>query len=275
VLSGDRGITSSSRKPDNATVVEGSWWAADYAGEPLVSFSKEEADELGLGVGDMIAVNVLGRPVSARIANLRTVEWETLSINFVMVFSPNTFAGAPHGWLATLTLPGGAADDAVRDGRILREITKAFPTITSMRIRDAIEAVNELIGKLATATRAASALALAASMLVLAGALAAGNGKRMHDAVVLKTLGARRGMILRSFVWEYTLLGLVAALFGLAAGGIAAWYVVTRIMGFSPVFDPGLAVLIVGIALVVTIGLGLAATWHLLGQKAAPILREL
>jgi putative ABC transport system permease protein len=172
-------------------------------------------------------------------------------------------------------MPGGAASDPVRDGNILKTITRNFPAVTSVRVSDAIEAVNDLIGQLATAIRAASAVALAASLLVLAGALAAGNAKRMHDAVVLKTLGARRSSIMRSFVWEFALLGLATALFGLAAGGVAAWYVVTQIMTFSAVFDPLVAFLIVAIALAVTIGVGLAATWRLLGQKAAPVLREL
>ncbi len=275
VLRGDRGITYAAVPPPGSTVVEGEWWEPDYSGEPLVSFAEEEARELGLAVGDTIEVNVLGRPIKARIANLRAVEWETLSINFVMVFSPNTFAGAPHGWLATLTLPGGANGDTARDGRILREVTKAYPAVTSVRVRDAIETVNKLIGQLATAIRAASAVALVASLLVLAGALAAGNGKRTHDSVVLKTLGARRGVIMRSFIWEYALLGLATALFALAAGGTAAWFVVTRIMDFSAVFDPLVAVTVIVIALFVTIGLGLAGTWRVLGQKPAPVLREL
>ena len=76
----------------------------DYGGKPLVSFSAEEAGELQLDVGDEITVNVLGRNITAEIASLRNVEWESLAINFVMVFSPNTFAGAPHSHLATLTL---------------------------------------------------------------------------------------------------------------------------------------------------------------------------
>jgi putative ABC transport system permease protein len=71
-----------------------------------VSFSAEEAGEIGLNIGDTITVSVLGRSITARIANLREVEWESLSINFVMVFSPNTFAGAPHSWMATLSDPG-------------------------------------------------------------------------------------------------------------------------------------------------------------------------
>src|SRR5690606_34277895 len=95
VLRGDRGLTYSAEKPDNATIVEGEWWAPDYSGEPLVSFSAEEARELGIEIGDSLTINVLGRSITARIANFRQVEWETLAMNFVMVFSPNTFAGAP------------------------------------------------------------------------------------------------------------------------------------------------------------------------------------
>ena len=275
VLRGDRGITYSAAKPANATVVEGSWWPEDHSGEPVVSFALEEAQELGLKIGDEIVVNVLGRPVAAKIANFRTVEWETMSINFVMVFSPNAFAGAPHGWLATLALPGGAVEDASRDATILRELTKQFPGLTSVRVRDAIETVNGLIGQLANAIRAASGVALVASLLVLSGALAAGHARRTHDAVILMTLGARRSTILRAFVWEYALLGLATALFALAAGGAAAWFVVARIMDFRAVFDPAVALAVVALALAVTVGAGLAGTWRVLGRKAAPVLREL
>lgn len=275
VLRGDRGITYSATKPANSTVVEGSWWPEDHAGEPLVSFALEEAQELGLKIGDEVVVNVLGRPVTAKIANFRTVEWETMSINFVMVFSPNAFAGAPHGWLATLALPGGAVEESSRDATILRELTKQFPGLTSVRVRDAIETVNGLIGQLANAIRAASGVALVASLLVLSGALAAGNARRTHDSVILKTLGARRSTILRAFVWEYALLGLATALFALAAGGAAAWFVVARIMDFRAVFDPAVALAVVALALAVTVGAGLAGTWRVLGRKAAPVLREL
>lgn len=104
-MRGDRGITYSEDLPENAELTEGTWWNKDYSGEPLVSFAAEEAAELGLKIGDTVTVNVLGRSITAKIANLRNVEWESLSINFVMVFSPNTFRGAPHAWLATLTDP--------------------------------------------------------------------------------------------------------------------------------------------------------------------------
>ncbi|QLF68694.1 ABC transporter permease [Peteryoungia desertarenae] len=272
VLRGDRGLTYAQNVPENSAVTEGSWWAPDYTGEPLVSFSAQEASELGLKIGDTITVNVLGRNITARIANFRSVEWESLSMNFVMVFSPNTFAGAPHAWLATL-IDGDAT--AAEEAAILRSVTQTFPTITTVRVKDALEVVDRVVGQLATAIRAAAAIALIASVLVLSGALAAGNRARTHDAVVLKTLGATRSMLIRAFTYEYLLLGAATAVFALIAGGGIAWFVLSQIMNLPSNFLPDVAAMTLALALVVTIGVGLAGTWRILGQKAAPILREL
>ncbi len=272
VLRGDRGVTYARRVPENSTLSEGEWWPEDYSGEPLVSFSAEEGRALGLKLGDTVTVNVLGRNITARIANFRDVKWESLSINFVMVFSPNTFAGAPHAWLATVIDPSATAG---QEAATLKAITNAYPTVTSVRVKDALDVINELVGQLATAIRAAAAVALVASVLVLAGALAAGNRARVHDAVVLKTLGATRATLIRAFSYEYLMLGLATAVFALFSGGVAAWFVVSRIMKLPSSFLPDVAVMTAAIALVLTVGIGLAGTWRILGQKAAPVLREL
>jgi putative ABC transport system permease protein len=237
-----------------------------------VSFSAKEAGEIGLKVGDKVTVNVLGRSITATIANFRTVDWESLSINFVMVFSPNTFKGAPHTWLATLSDPGASPQ---QEGAVLRSVTNAYPTITSVRVKDALDTANRLVGQITTAIRAAAAIALVASVLVLAGALAAGNRARAHDAVILKTLGGTRRLLIRAFTYEYLILGFATAVFSLLSGGVAAWYVVSRIMNLRSLFLTDVAVTTVVVALVMTVGIGLAGTWRILGQKAAPMLREL
>lgn len=272
VLRGDRGITYSTTIPENATIASGQWWPADYAGEPLVSFSAEEAGQVGLKIGDTVSVNVLGRTITARIASLRDVQWESMGINFVMVFSPNTFAGAPHSWLATLTMKDAAP---AAEAGLLNAVTKAYPTVTSVRVKDALDVVNQLVAQLGTAIRAAAAVALVASVLVLAGALAAGNRARVHDAVVLKTLGATRRTLIAAFSLEYALIGLATAVFALLAGGAAAWFVIARIMRLPSSFMPEVAASTVVLALVLTVGIGLIGTWRVLGQKAAPVLREL
>ncbi|AMS39870.1 ABC transporter permease [Aminobacter aminovorans] len=271
VLRGDRGLTYAKNLPENSTLSQGTWWPADYSGEPLVSFSAQEAGELGLKIGDMVTVNVLGRNVTAKIANFREVQWESMGINFVMVFSPNTFAGAPHSWLATLTEDKAVPAD---EAKILNAVTRSYPAITTVRVKDALDVVNRLVAQLGTAIRAAAGVALIASVLVLAGALAAGNRARVHDAVILKTLGATRRTLISAFSLEYMLIGLATAIFALAAGGVAAWFVVARIMTLPSSFLPEVAVATIVFALVLTVGFGLVGTWRVLGHKAAPVLRS-
>jgi putative ABC transport system permease protein len=272
VTRGDRGVTYAKNLPEKSVLSDGQWWAPDYTGEPLVSFSSEEAAEIGLKIGDTVTVNVLGRTITARIANFRLVQWESLSINFVMVFSPNTFAGAPHSWLATL-LESNATPE--QEGEVLRAVTQAYPTVTTVRVKDALEIAERLVGQIALAIRAAAVVALVASILVLAGALAAGNQARRHDSVVLKTLGATRITLIKAFSLEYMILGLSTAIFALASGGVASWYVVSNIMNLPYTFLPDVAITTLVAALVLTVGIGLIGTWRVLGQKAAPILRDL
>ena len=273
VLTGDRGITYAKRIPENSTLSEGTWWEEDYSGPPLVSVAAEEARELGLDIGDKLVFNILGRNIEAEIASFREVQWESMGINFVFVFSPNTFAGAPHSFLSTLTTFDN--EDGSKDGALLKGLSKTFPTVTSVRIRDALDTVNGLISQLSTAIRAAALVALFSSVLVLAGALAAGNRERIHDAVVLKTLGATRPTLLGTMILEYALLGLATAIFAILAGSVAAWFVISVIMQFEFVVLPVVSATTIAAALGLTIILGLAGTWRILGEKASPYLREL
>jgi putative ABC transport system permease protein len=273
VLQSDRGITYTETFPEGSTLVAGEWWPKDYSGPPLVSFEKRAADGLGLKVGDKVSVNVLGRTIEATIANTRTVEWESLGINFVMLFSPNTFRGAPHTILATLSYPEGGNQSA--EIELQRAVATEFPAVTTVRVKEALEAINSLVADIALAVRGASSVTLIASILVLAGALAAGHHSRVYDAVILKTLGATRARLVIAYGIEYAILGLATAIFATAAGAVAAWFVVENVMNFRFQFEPAAAGIAALTAVVLTIGLGLIGTWRALGQKPAPVLRNL
>ncbi|KQP59330.1 ABC transporter permease [Methylobacterium sp. Leaf112] len=272
VLDGDRGITYAEDIPEGSRLVAGTWWNAEDARTPLVSFDAELARSLNLAVGGTVTVNVLGRTLTAKVANLRKVEWRSLGINFVMVFSPGTFRGAPHSDLATLTLAGGP--DMKAEAIILRDVARAYPSVTSIRVKEALEAVNDVVGKLVLAIRGASGIAVVASLFVLAGALAAGHRARLYDAVVLKTLGATRGRLLAAYTLEYGALGFATAVFGLLAGTLAGWVIVTRVMKLEFTLDLTGALVAAALAVVFAVVLGLAGTWRILGQKPAPYLRQ-
>jgi putative ABC transport system permease protein len=273
VLRGDRGITFAASLPAGSRLVAGDWWPAEYSGPPLVSLEKRTADDLKLKIGDTITVNVLGRNVTARIANLRSVEWQNLGINFVLVFSPGSFAGAPHTDIATLTFADGAT--AAEETALVKALADAYPAVSAVRVKDALDMVDHLVGNLVLGLRGASSITLLAAALVLGGALAAGQRFRIYDAVILKTLGATRRRLLTAYALEYLLIGLAAVVFGVAAGSVTAQIVITRVMEFSFVWMAAPAAATAALALVVTVALGLAGTVVALGHKPAEVLRNL
>ena len=272
VLQSDRGLTYTGEIPKGSKIVEGEWWGADYSGPPLVSLEKKIADGLKLKIGDEVVVNVLGRDIPAKIANLRNIDWQGLGINFVLVFSPNAFKGAPHSHVATLT---ETHPDPAGDARIIKQVADAFPTVTSVRVREALETIGAVVTNLVLAIRGASAVTLISAILVLGGALAAGHRHRVYDAVILKTLGATRVRLLGAYALEYLMIGLATAVFGVIAGSVAAWLIVTRLMTLSFIWQAGSAAGVVAAALIVTVGLGLAGTLLALNQKPASVLRNL
>ncbi|MGR7994758.1 ABC transporter permease [Xanthobacter sp. ZOL 2024] len=272
VLQSDRGISIASAVPKGSQVVAGQWWAPD-ATEPLVSFEDKLAAGLGLKLGDSVSVNVLGRTVTARIANLRRVNWERLGINFVMVFSPGSFAGAPYTVLSTLAFPGGA--DTAREVTLMKEVAAAFPAVTTVRVKETLEEARRMLDNLSLGIRAASLVTLLTSVLVLAGALAAGHQHRVYDAVILKTLGATRTRLIGAYALEYAGLGLITAVFALIAGGIAAAVVVTQIMEIPFTFSIPAAAGAVAGALLLTVGFGLIGTYRALSAPPVRVLRHL
>jgi putative ABC transport system permease protein len=272
-LQGDRGITYAPAIPEGSRVVAGEWWPATYAGPPLVSLEKRIADGLGLRVGERLTVNVLGRNIDATVANLRAVDWQSLGINFVLVFSPGSFAGAPHTSIATLTHPNGGS--ATEDVALIKAASAALPGVTVVRVKDALEAVGGLIANLVSAVRGASVLCILSAILVLGGALAASHRNRVYEAVILKTLGATRKRLLAAYALEYLTLGSATAVFGVAAGSIAAWFVVADVMNLGFVWLPAPALAAAAAALLLTVAFGLAGTLTALGHKPAPVLRNL
>jgi putative ABC transport system permease protein len=273
VLQSDRGITYSGTVPQGSRVIEGEWWPPDDHGPPLVSMEKRIADGLGVGLGDEVVVNVLGRNVAARIANLRVLDWQSLGINFVLVYSPGTFRGAPHTDLATLTYPNGST--VAEEVMLLKAVAETFPAVTTVRVKDALEALSSIVSKLVLAIRGASLITILAAILVLGGALAAGHRHRVYDAVVLKTVGATRVRLVAAYALEYVLLGLATGVFGVAAGSLAAAMIVSRVMNFPFVWLPGPALLAALAALGLTLVFGLVGTFTALGQKPAAVLRNL
>ncbi len=268
VLRGDRALTYADAPPANNRIVAGSWWPADYAGPPLVSFEAEAAAGLGLAVGDEIGVNILGRTITARIANLREVDWGSMALNFVMIFSPDTLRAAPHGYIAT------ARADGAGERALYERITQRFANITVIRLKETLQEVNRLLNRILIAISGSAGLAVFSGLLVVGGALAAGARRRQYDAAILKVLGAGRREILQGFLLEYALLGLIAGTVAAFGGSAIAFAIVTGLMRLNWQADVPIIAATVLFGVVVTVLLGLAGTWRGLGRAVWQRLRS-
>ena len=273
VLNGDRGLTYAEDIPKGSKIVAGKWWDKDYSGEPLVSFVADLAEEMGLKVGDTVTVNILGRNIKARIGSLREIEWQSLSINFVMIFSPNTLKAAPHNLLATVKFPDGTSAES--EAAVARAVGKALPNVSMIRVKDAINAFAEVFGRVMIAVRVAASITLLAGALVLAGALATAQQRRILQAVVLKCIGATRRKLLISHLAEYGLLAFLTAAVALVVGSFAAWLVVTFVLEGQFVFSWIAVAGALGVSVFLILAFGMFGTWRVLATKPVPVLRSL
>lgn len=270
-LRGERGVTYSDRVPEGSELVAGQWWPAGYDGPPLVSLDSEAAKVMGVGIGDRLVVSILGREIDARIASLRQINWDTMGFNYIMVLSPNSLRGAPHGLAATIS----HGSDEASPGRMTRALLSAFPSVSIIEVGELLGQVTTLLGQMATAITLTGSVAIFAGIAVLVGAIAASRQARAYDSVILKTLGATRTQILGSQLIEYALLATILAVVALVLGLAAAWFVIVRIFEFAWSPDWLLIVLTLMSGGALTLLIGLLGSIPIMSVRPAQALRSL
>jgi putative ABC transport system permease protein len=265
---GDRALTYLAEPSEESQIIAGNWWPTDYRGEPLISLDADLARGFGVGLGDTLTLNILGREIEGKITSLRAIDWRTLRFDFAVIFSPGVLDAAPQTHIAAMRAPE-TAEDAIEAA-----VNQGFDNVSVIRVREALQAAADLLAGIGIGVRATAAVTLSAGILVLAGAVAAGRRRRIVDAVVFKVLGATRAMVLRAFVVEYGILGLATGLIAAVIGTATAWAVIVWLMEAIWIFIPGSVAWVVALSITVTMVFGFAGTWRALGQKAAPILRN-
>jgi putative ABC transport system permease protein len=267
VVRGDRGITYAAEPGPTTEITAGEFWPADYTGDPQISFAAEEAAEMGLALGDTMTVNILGRDLTGTVTSFREVDFSNAGMGFVMTLNPSALAGAPHTHIATVYAPAEA------EAAILRDVTRTWPNITAIRIREAVDRVAEALGAIATATAWAAAGTLITGFMVLIGAAAAGERARIYESAILKTIGATRRRILASFALRSALMGAAAGMVAVVAGGIAGWATMVFVMDSTYRFEPVSALGIVLGGILATLLAGLLFALRPLAVRPARTLR--
>jgi putative ABC transport system permease protein len=264
----DRGLTWQAAPPPGTELLAGSWWPEDYAGPPLVSIEGEVARGYGVGVGDTLAFNVLGRTIEARIANVRReVDWSAGRLDFVFVLSPGVIDKAPHVRIAALHVPNIAAP------RFLDRLARELPNATPIEIGSILRDVSATLEKIGLAIQVVAGITIVTGSLVLAAALTAARRRHLQQTVLFKIVGATRSQILRVLMVEHLLLASIAGVAGILAGGLAAWAVVRFAIGLEWSLDLAPPAFVLVLVTALTLAVAAFGTLRLLGSSAAAALR--
>lgn len=265
---GDRYISYTAQLKNNDELSAGNPWPADYTGEPLISLAKDLGDGFDVGIGDTLTVNVLGRDITGRIANIRQVDWANMEINFALLFSPGVLEGAPQTFLAS------AYVDPQIETQLSTDLAQQFPNVSLINVRQVLENVTRVMQRIGLAFRAIALVAVISGLLVLAGTVAADRRRRLYEAVLFKVCGATQPTILATYLAELGLVGLVAGCGALAVGSLAAGLMVERLMQLEFTWSPLLALATLAAGLLVPLLLGMVGTLKALREKPLSHLRN-
>jgi putative ABC transport system permease protein len=264
-LTREQRLTYLSRLPKDNQLVAGSLWSDPS--RPEVSVEKEFADDLGLKLGSTLSFDVQGVPLDLTVTSLRTVDWKTFGINFFLVVEPGVLERAPQQWLAAARLPTGT------EQRVQDRMAAAYPNVTLLRIREILEKVARVLGRIGLGVRFLGAFTVLSGIAILGGAVSAGQARRGREVALLKTLGMTRRGVAGAFAVEYALVGLVAGVIGAAGGTALAREVITRGFRLTWQLEPlPIAVAIAG-SVILAVLAGLGASLRALERRPIEVLR--
>ncbi len=265
---GDRALTYATEKRADAKIIKGKWWEPSYRGPPIISLDAGLARGFGVDIGDNLGINIMGREITAKIANVREINWRSLQFDFAIIFAPGTLESAPHSYVAAIEAPRNREKD------VEIATAKYFPNVSAIRVRDALEAAANILAGIGGAVKSTAVLCLLAGTIVLAGSLAASRRRRIYESIVFKVLGATRSRLMVIFILEYGFLGLVTGLLAACFGTIGAWAVVKFLLRMEWTFLPSAVITTLIICILITLPIGFLGTWRTLSDPAAPFLRN-
>jgi putative ABC transport system permease protein len=262
-------LTFLDHPPKNNTVINGHWWTSDQIGQkPMVSVEEEAARNLGLEPGSMVEFAVQGKTVAAEVTSIRKVDWGNFSTNFYMILSPGSLEDVPFTYVATARVP------LAEELPLQRAVVQAFPNVTAINIKDVMENFARILEQLAVAIRAVALFCLLAGGIVMAGALAATRYRRLYESVILKSLGATRGLIAGAFAVEYALVGTVAGLIGTVLATVLSWALLSYVLDLSWAPEPAVWIGGMILTILLTLLVGFFSTFQILRQAPLAILRH-
>lgn len=268
-LSREYVLTYLDELPKDNEVLRGRWWKRGQVfSHPEVSVEEEAAKSLGLDVGSTVEFDIQGATIGAKVSSIRKVDWGNFSTNFYMILSPGSFDGAPLTYVATIRV------SPELEVPLQQSVVAAFPNVSAIHIGDVLENFARVLDRLALAIRSVALFCVVSGGLVMAAGLSATRYRRLYESVILKALGATRGLIARTFAAEYALLGLVGGFMAIGLASALSWLLLTYFFDLSWGLHPTVLLLSLGLTIALTMFVGFLSTYKILGQRPLAILRH-
>lgn len=248
-------------------VVEGRWWSKADAGRHLVSVATEYQEELGLRLGDRLTFDVAGETVEAEVTSFREVQWDRFRPNFFLVFSPGTLDGLAGTWLTSLRL-----EPAQRP--LLLDLVRRFPSVSLFDIDAILAQVRDIMDRASLAVQYVFLFTLAAGITVLLAAIQATRDERRYESAMLRTLGARRRVVLAGVASEFAALGMLAGTLAALGATAAGWLLAEQVFELEYAVDPWVWVLGLAAGAVIVGGAGTFAARNVINQPPIAVLRQ-
>ena len=268
-LSREYVLTFLDRLPKGNEIIQGAWWQPGQRFDiPQVSIEEEAARALGLEVGSVVEFDIQGATIHAEVSSIRKVDWGNFSTNFYMILSPASLDGAPITYVATLRV------DPDQEVPLQQAVVEAFPNVSAIHVGDVLRNFANVLDRLTLAIRAVALFCVVTGGLVMAAALAATRYRRLYESVVLKAIGATRGLIARTFAAEYALLGCIGGMLAVGLSSALSWLVLTQVFDLTWSLHPMVLFIGLGCTVLLTLFVGLLSTFRILGQRPLAILRH-
>ena len=263
----EQNLSWSKDLPADNRVVQGAWWHAPDPKAPEVSIATEFQEELGLKLGDRLTFDVAGETIVATVTSVRKVRWDGFRPNFFLVFSPGVLDGSTGTFMTAVHV-------TPEERPALAPLVRRFPSITVLDVETLLGQVREVMDRASLAVQYVFAFTLLAGIFVLLAAIQSTRDERRYESAILRTLGARRGTVLRGIAAEFIALGLLAGILAATAASLAGWLLATRLFNLKYGFDLGVWLVGLGAGALLVGLAGTLATRSVVTTPPATTLRQ-
>lgn len=252
------------------TLLAGKFWDDSASNEPEISIEELLNKELKLDLGDRVTFDILGKQITARVTSIRRVDWRNARTGFLVVFRPGALDNAPTMYVSALKGPKPGVERA----QFQRNLVDRFPNVSVIDVYDIIEVARGIVDNVSLAVTFVGGFVFLSGLLILVGSIAMTKFHRLYESAILKTLGAKRKLIIATLLVEYGVLGLLAGTLGSSAAIALTWAVSKYGLEITWRFVPSVNLLGVVVALILVMVVGVVSSWDVLVKKPLRILRS-